>query len=332
MNMSDSHLQTCDENLRKEPWLSERSSMRRNMIGGTGIGVTEIGLGTAQLGDLYAPLDQNQAQAIVDASWEGGIRYFDTAPHYGLGLAEERLGIALRSRPRDTFVVSTKVGRLVVGRGGVAHRVWDFSAQGVARSIAASRRRLRLDHLDIAFIHDPEDHVEEALASSVPELVRMRAAGDISAIGVASKDVQSLLRFVHESDIDVIMLAGRLTLLDHSALDELIPACMVRGVSVVGAAVFNSGILAHERPDQNARFNYDASPAHLVERARELAALATRHGYTLPEAAVAFASEPSPPVASVVLGADSKEQAKRNVALLRVTADREKLRSAVLSR
>jgi D-threo-aldose 1-dehydrogenase len=280
-----------------------------------------MGLGTAQLGDLYLPLEQGAAEAIIDAAWAGGIRYFDTAPHYGLGLSESRLGQALRDKPRDDYAISTKVGRLIEGSGRDARRLWDFRAVGVRASLAASRARLGLDRIDIALIHDPEGHADQAIGHAAPELERLRAAGDLGAIGVGSRDVPTLLRFVRECDVDVVMVAGRLTLLDRSALDELIPACLERGVSVLSAGVFNSGMLANDVPDPDSHFEYAPPSPSVLHRAKELAAIAAHHGFTLPEAAVAFARRPAPPVASVVMGAETPEQVARNVALLGTTGD-----------
>ncbi|MDF2559206.1 MAG: fdh [Microbacterium sp.] len=288
-----------------------------------------MGLGTAQLGDLYLPLDQGTAQAIVDKAWEGGIRHFDTAPHYGLGLSESRLGLALQDRPRDDYVISTKVGRIIEGSGTSARRKWDFSAGGIRASLAASRRRLSLDRIDIALVHDPEGHAEEAITHAVPALEGLRAAGDVGAIGVGSRDVPTLLRFVRECDIDVVMVAGRLTLLDRSALDELVPACIERGVSVLSAGVFNSGVLANDVPDPASHFDYAPPSPSVMRRAQELAAIAARHGFTLPEAAVAFARRPSPPVVSVVMGAETPDQVARNIALLGATGAVDGLSAAV---
>lgn len=302
--------------------------MRHVGIRGTGVAVTDIGLGTAQLGDLFEPLDQHTATAIVDAAWECGIRSFDTAPHYGLGLAEERLGVALRDRPRDEYTLSTKVGRLIVEVDGGRARTWDFSAQGVRDSLESSRRRLRLDRVDIALVHDPEEHLEEAVAAAYPELERMRAAGEVGAIGVGSKHLPSLVRFVRETDVDVVMVAGRLTMLDHSALDELVPLCERRGVRILNVGVFNSGILATPAPTAGGRFDYAVAPDAVVGRARELATLGARYGYTLPEAAIAFARHPSP-VASLVLGAESADQVRANVRAADVQGDAEGLWLAV---
>lgn len=303
--------------------------MKTTRIHDTAVYVTEMGLGTAQLGNLYVPLEQRDADEIVDAAWGHGIRHFDTAPHYGLGLSERRLGRALRGRA--DAIVSTKVGRLIVGEGAHARREWDLSGEGVARSLVASLRRLERGHVDIAFIHDPDDddRVDEAIGAAVPALQRLRETGDLGAIGVGTKDLPTLLRFVRECDIDVVMVAGRLTLLDHSALAELVPECAARGIAIVGAGVFNSGVLATDVPDPASHFEYSPPPATVLERARELAAIAALHGYTLPEAAIAFARQPAPPVASIVVGADSAAQVTRNVALLLADGDAAGLRAEV---
>lgn len=299
--------------------------MKTTRIRNTPVHVTEMGLGTAQLGDLYTRLDQNDADAIVDAALQHGIRHFDTAPHYGLGLAEHRLGRALRRR--DGVVISTKVGRLIVGQGAAARRQWDFSGEGVARSLVSSLRRLDRDFVDIAFVHDPDDHADEAIGAAMPALQRMRDDGDLGAIGVGTKDVPTLLRFVRECDIDVVMVAGRLTLLDDSALSELVPECAARGVAIINAGVFNSGVLATDAPGPESHFDYAAPSLEVLERASALGEIAARHGFRLPEAAVAFARSPSPPVVSVVVGADSADQVARNVTLLSAAGDIDGLRA-----
>lgn len=302
--------------------------MRRTHIHTTAVEVTALGLGTAQLGDLFEPLDPAAATAIVEAAWECGIRYFDTAPHYGLGLAEERLGVALRGLPRSEYTLSTKVGRLIVDVDGGRTRNWDFSPEGVRASLDASRRRLETDRIDIALVHDPEDHLDEALARAYPELERMRAAGTVGAIGVGSKHLPSLLRFVRETDVDVVMIAGRLTMLDHSALAELVPLCESRGVPILNVGVFNSGILATDEPAAGGRFDYGVASAAVLERAAGLATLSSLFGYTLPQAAIAFARHPRA-VASLVLGAESVDQVRANVHAARRVGDTDGLWLAV---
>jgi D-threo-aldose 1-dehydrogenase len=208
-------------------------------LGRSGVQVTELSFGGAAIGNLFTEVSEADARAAVDAAWDGGIRTFDTAPHYGLGLSERRLGAALRDRPREQYVISTKVGRLLEpgpasGPAGpdqagfavpadVIRRL-DFSADGVRRSLAASLRRLGLDHVDIALIHDPDDHGEQALREAYPALERLRAEGVVRAIGVGMNQAAMLTRFVRETDVDVVLVAGRYTLLDRSAAGGLLPA------------------------------------------------------------------------------------------------------------
>jgi D-threo-aldose 1-dehydrogenase len=274
-----------------------------------------MGLGTAQLGDLYEALDQDRATSIVDAAWNAGIRYFDTAPHYGLGLAEKRLGVALAPYRRHDYVVSSKVGRIVApGSDGTPRRRWDFSASGIRRSIDDSLTRLGLDRIDIALIHDPQGHLFEALNYAYPALAKLRADGVVGAIGVGSGDLGALGAFARETDIDAAMIAGRYTLLEQPALEEVIPACIEAGISVLNAGVFNSGLLGATNPSADSKYEYAAVPPELLERARRLADVARNGGSTLPQAALRFAGR-DPVVSSVVVGADGPEQLRQNVAM-----------------
>ncbi|GAA2648208.1 aldo/keto reductase [Paractinoplanes durhamensis] len=286
-----------------------------------------LGLGCAQLGNLYRALDDDEAAATVDAAWDAGIRYFDTAPHYGLGLSERRLGAALRGRPRDEYVLSTKVGRLLVPNSApgpdpdifvvpATHtRVWDFSAGGVRRSLADSLERLGLDRVDLALIHDPEEHAAEALDQAYPALAALRAEGVVRAIGVGSMRTEILTRFAAETDIDVVMVAARYTLLEQPALDALLPLCSRRGIGVLNAAVFNSGLLAEDRPHGGLPYEYQDAPAGLVKRASAMAEVCERHGTTLPAAALHFAGA-HPAIRTVVAGAQGPDQVKRNAGLV----------------
>ena len=289
--------------------------------------LTELSLGCAQLGNLYRAIDDNTARAVVDAAWGAGIRYFDTAPHYGLGLSERRLGEALSGRPRDEFVVSTKVGRLleplaeVVGRDDAEfdvpathRRVWDFSRDGVLRSLESSLGRLGLDRVDIVFLHDPDDHWDDALRLAYPALEELRAQGVVSSIGAGMNQSAMLADFARHTDMDTLMVAGRYTLLDQGALDDLLPLCVERGIDVVAAGVFNSGLLASATPSSAGRYDYRAAPDELVERARRLAELCDEHGIPLPAAAIAFPLA-HPAVVSVCVGARSVRQIERNVEL-----------------
>jgi D-threo-aldose 1-dehydrogenase len=286
--------------------------MKRHLIGSTDVAVTELGLGTAQLGDLYVAMTPEDATHIVDAAWNGGIRYFDTAPHYGLGLAERRLGDALHERPRDEYVISTKVGRLIVPGDDGPERRWDFTASGIERSLTESLTRLHLDRVDIALIHDPQEHLTDALENAYPALERLRSAGMVRAIGVGSGNLEALTAFARDTDIDVMMIAGRLTLLEQPALTDLVPLCLENGISILNAGVFNSGLLATPEPSAESKYEYSAAPAARLRKATLLARLATQHGTTLPHAALRFAAEQQG-VASVVVGADTAAQIQQNI-------------------
>jgi D-threo-aldose 1-dehydrogenase len=302
--------------------------MRSTELGQSGVRVTELAFGAAALGNLFTPVGDDEAAAAVDAAWQAGIRYFDTAPHYGLGLSERRLGEALAQRPRAEFTVSTKVGRLLeplaepagddLAQGfavpATHRRVWDFSADGVLRSIEASLRRLGLDAVDIVYVHDPDDHLEQALGEAYPALERLRSEGVVGAIGAGMNQSAALTRFVRETDIDAVLLAGRYTLLDRTALSDLLPAAAERGVSVVVGGVFNSGLLADPRP--GATYDYTTAPTALVERALALKAATERHGVPLRAAALRFPFG-HPAVASVLTGARSPEEVRDTVEQLR---------------
>ncbi|GIF73473.1 aldo/keto reductase [Asanoa siamensis] len=287
-----------------------------------------LALGCAQLGNLYRAIDDAHAAAIVEAAWDAGIRYFDTAPHYGLGLSERRLGACLAGRPRAEFTVSTKVGRRLEPVPGGAdglddagfvvpathRRVWDFSRDGVRRSIEESLDRLGLDRIDLALLHDPEHKPDEAIATGYPALRELRAEGVVGAIGIGSMDPAVLARFVAECAPDAVIVAGRYTLLEQPALDAVLPACEAAGTVVHNAGIFNSGLLAVERPHAGLPYEYGPAPAALVARAGAIADVCAAHGSTLPAAALAFAGR-HPTVRSVIVGADSPEQVRRNAAL-----------------
>jgi len=287
------------------------------------LGLGRLGYGAAAVGNLYRAVDDESARALLDAAWDAGIRYYDTSPHYGLGLSERRLGEMLRSRPRDEFVVSTKVGRLLeehpgstgerdtegfdVPRTHVRRR--DYSRDGVLRSLESSLARLDLDRVDIAFVHDPEDHVDEALSGALPALADLRDQGVLRGIGLGMNVDSVLAEFVRRADVDVVMIAGRYTLLEQPALDELLPLCEERGVRVMAAGVFNSGILATRTPGDT--YDYEAASTELVARARRIVAVCERHGVELPRAAIALPAA-HPAVESVVLGASSPAQVDAN--------------------
>ncbi len=293
------------------------------------VAVTELSLGCSQLGNLYREVSNGDARATVDAAWEAGVRYFDTAPHYGLGLSERRLGAALAARPRDTYALSTKVGRLLepvdVVEGldddgfvvpATHRRVWDFSRDGIRRSLTESLERLGLDRVDIVYLHDPDHHWAEVIETGFPALAELRAEGVITAIGAGMNQASMLSGLLRQTDADVLMLAGRYTLLEQSPLDELLPLARERGVGIVAAGIFNSGLLARAQPSKDARYEYGGAAPALVARARAIAAACERHGTTLPAAAIAFPLA-HPAVVSVCVGARSAEQMRRNAALYR---------------
>ena len=297
----------------------------RNRTLRNGLELTELGLGGAQFGNLYRETTDEEAAQALDAAWRAGTRYFDTAPHYGLGLSERRLGRFLTELPRDEFVISTKVGRLLVPNpGGVGRdtegfdvpattrRVWDFSRDGVLRSLEDSLRRLGLDRIDILYLHDPDDHWEQASREAVPALVELRDQGVIGAFGIGMNQNEMPARFIRECDVDLVMLAGRYTLLEQGALDDLLPLAKERGVGIVIAGVYNSGLLAVSRPGSDANYNYETAPDALVERAGRLADVCERHGVALPQAALAYPLL-HPAVVSVVVGARTAEQVNSNV-------------------
>jgi D-threo-aldose 1-dehydrogenase len=209
-----------------------------------------LGLGTAPLAGLYEAVDDDTAHATVDRAWELGVRFFDTAPYYGSGLGERRLGEALRARPRDEYVLSTKVGRLLrPGESGwhgapQLEAYFDFSHDAVLRSLEQSLERLGLDRVDIALVHDPDNHYDDAIAGAFPALERLRDEGVVRAIGAGMNQTEMLCRFAREADPDCFLVAGRYTLLDRSAADELLPLCEQRGIAVIAGGVFNSGVLA----------------------------------------------------------------------------------------
>ncbi|BBC31902.1 D-threo-aldose 1-dehydrogenase [Streptomyces graminofaciens] len=301
----------------------------RRKITNTPVELTELGFGASVIGNLYRVTPVEDATAAVEAAWEAGIRYFDTAPHYGLGLSELRLGAALRQRPRAEYVVSSKVGRLLVpnehprgvdSEGFVVRddlrRQWDFSRDGVLRSIEATLERTGLDRLDVVYLHDPDDHWRQAADEAMPALADLRDQGVIGAIGAGMNQSAMLARFLRETAADVVMLAGRYTLLDQSALDDVLPAARESGKSVVAVGVFNSGLLSRDRPAEGMKYDYQAAPPALVDRARAIAEVCAAHGTTLPAAAIAF-PHTHPTVTNVTLGMRTSEQVRRNVELHR---------------
>ena len=281
-------------------------------VGRTDLSVMRLGFGCAPIGGLYSPVRDAEAEAVVQHAWDIGVRYFDVAPLYGFGEAEIRLGRVLSEQPRDEFTLSTKVGRLVrpgdepgvhasgnfIGTGPQRVR-FDFSRDAIRQSVDESLERLGIDRIDILFIHDPDEHWEAAISEAYPALADLRSQGVVRAIGAGMNQAEMLTRFVREADFDILLCAGRYTLLDQIALDELLPACVERHVSVVIGGVMNSGLLAN--PSPSSRFNYETPPSEWLERALRIKAVCDRHDVPLRAAAIQFPLA-HPAVASIAAG------------------------------
>ena len=289
--------------------------------------LSPLGFGGASIGNLYRAVPDEQASETLHAAWDAGIRYFDTAPHYGLGLSERRLGAFLRGKPRDEYILSTKVGRLLVpnadydGGRDLANgfdvsddlvRRFDPSASGIRRSLEESLERLGLDRIDILYLHDPDAYdLEWGLREGLPALAALRDEGLVAQIGVGVNDSAVAARAVREGELDLVMIAGRYTLLEQPALVDLFPACAQRGVRIVDAAVFNSGLLATDDPGADAHYDYGRVPDETLARARRLADCCREFGVELPAAALQYPLR-HPLVATVVVGTSRPEAVREN--------------------
>ena len=290
-------------------------------LGKTALRVTEIGFGGAPLGNLFAIVTEPDAQASLATAWDNGCRFFDTSPLYGYGLSERRIGDALREKPRDQYVLSTKVGRLLrpgAGRDSVAdfrspmpfHGEFDYSYDATMRSIEDSLQRLGLDHIDVALIHDigrdwhgdrQPEMFRSAMKGSAKALAELRAAGKVGAIGIGVNETDVCESALQEADFDCFLLAGRYTLLEQEPLERLFPACRKRNVSMIIGGAFNSGLLARVgQPD--ATYNYGAVPPEIAKRAVALHEVCAHHNVPLPAAALQFPLA-HPVVATVIPGA-----------------------------
>ncbi|MFF3575184.1 aldo/keto reductase [Nocardia jiangxiensis] len=293
---------------------------------------TRVVLGGAGYAGLYRAVDESSAADALTAAWDNGIRAFDTAPHYGGGLSEERLGRFLRTRDRTSYAVSTKVGRLLYcdpdALDGAEEfygapkrsRVRDYSAAGVRRSLEESLRRLGLDRVDQLLIHDPEEHMDQALTEAVPELERLRAQGLTTGIGVGVNHVETALRFVREAPIDEVLIAGRYSLLDRRAETELLTECARRGIRVRVAGVLNSGILAD--PLRQGTFDYVAADPEVIARAQAMETACAAYGVPLRAAAMQFPRR-HPAVRAIVLGSGTRAEIEDSVAMLNVPVPEE---------
>lgn len=305
-------------------------------LGRTNLRLSEFGLGTAAFGNLYQPVTDVAAAAALGAALDAGVQFFDTAPYYGFGLAERRVGDALRAASAGAAVLSTKVGRLLdpapdadvtAERHGFRSTMpfeprFDYSYDGVLRSHEASLQRLGLARVSILLVHDigalthgdeaPRRLGELTEGGGFRALARLREEGSIDAIGVGVNEVAICLDLLGRVPLDVILLAGRYTLLEQGALDSFFPACAAAGVSVVVGGPFNSGILASAATEQGC-YDYDQAPAPIVERVGALRSLCTRHDVPLPAAALQFVLA-HPQVASVIPGARSAAEVTQNLA------------------
>ena len=282
-------------------------------LGRTGLEVSTLGFGAAPLANLYRDISESQAVATVQAALEQGITYFDTAPLYGRGLSEKRLGVAMAGVARSRYVLSTKIGRLVQDDGSL---VWDFSRDGVLRSLEESLARLRCESIDIVHIHDPDSgpgYYRQAMDEAYPALDDLRRQGVIRAVSVGINQWQMLMDFARDGEFDCFMLAGRYTLLEQGAL-PLLDLCAEREIGILLAGVFNSGILASgARP--GAKYNYRDAPAEMMDKTRHLEEVCARHGVSLRAAALQFPLG-HPAISSLVIGCSAPQRIADNLELL----------------
>lgn len=313
------------------------SLLQKRRLGTSSLELSLLGLGGTPLGGLHRPISDADAVATVEAALASGVTYLDTAPFYGFGLAEHRLGQALRRLPREQVVVSTKVGRLLrpspkgpTNRGPFAETlpfeaVFDYSYDGTMRSIEDSLQRLGLARIDIALIHDcnPRWHgdayqrrFDEAMNGAYLALDELRRTGDVAAIGIGVNDCGVCMDFARAGQFECMMLAGRYTLLDQSALGELLPYCLEHAIGLLLAGPFNSGILATgATPD--ATFFYTPAEQPVVERTRAIEAVCARHSVPLAAAALQFSAS-HPAITSVVVGCRSVQEVEENTHLIKL--------------
>ena len=293
-------------------------------LGNGGLAFTELGMGTAPLGNLYRAIGDDAAQAVLERAWAGGVRYFDTAPLYGFGLSETRLNRFLRGKPRDSYVLSTKVGRLLravpeAERDGLGKwhevpsrkEIYDYSHDGVLRSVEDSLERLGVDRIDILFVHDIDvpnqgsranvnAKVDQLMAGGYHALERLRREGVIRAFGAGVNEWEVCEQLAQRGDFDLFLLAGRYTLLEQAALDSFLPLCVARGIGIVIGGPYNSGILA-TGPKPGAFYNYAPAPQPILDRVAAIEAVCTRHGVRMIDAAFQFPLA-HPAVVSVIPG------------------------------
>ncbi|PZC41323.1 MAG: D-threo-aldose 1-dehydrogenase [Chloroflexi bacterium] len=283
-----------------------KTSLDTSKIGKTGLKVTKIGIGGAPLGGL----DSKTAQDTLEYAYSQGIRYFDTAPLYGSGLSEIHNGKFLSTLPRNDFVLSSKVGRLIIPGQDIP---FNYTKEGILRSIDESLTRLKLDSLDIVLIHDPDNHYSSALNEAFPTLAKLREQGVIKAIGAGMNQWEMLRQFAKDAEFDCFLVAGRYTLLDHSALHELMPLCLEKDISLILGGPYNSGILASDLDNKSTYF-YDPSPFEVIEKAKKIKQVCDRHRVPLKAAAIQFGLMHRSVVATIP-GPRSPEEIKENISM-----------------
>jgi D-threo-aldose 1-dehydrogenase len=308
--------------------------------GDGGLNFTELGFGTAPLGNLYQGVTEAEAQATLDAAWDTGCRYFDTAPLYGLGLAETRTNAFLRGKPRDSYILSTKVGRLLEvcppeERTGIGkffdtpnrREVYDYSYDGVMRSVEDSLERLGVDRIDILYVHDldifthgskaeSDRRIAQLMLSGYDALVRLRDSGVIKAFGAGINEWEVCETLAKQGDFDLFLLAGRYTLLEQGALDSFLPHCVERGIGITLGGPYNSGVLA-SGPVPGAFYNYDVAPPEILDRVARIEAVCRTHDVPLIAAALQFPLHHES-VVSVIPGGQSAAQVRSNFEVLSV--------------
>lgn len=308
--------------------VANKPVLARRELRNTGVFVDAFGLGTAPIGNLYETVSDGQAREALDVAFALGVRTYDTAPHYGLGLSERRLAEAVKDRQGELTII-TKAGRMLdpapAGWTGEPNdpfvvpptykRRWDFSAEGVRRSLESSLKRLGLPKVEGLLLHDPENHVEEALRDALPALVDLKAAGLVGAIGIGTKHTPTLKRFIETGAVDVALMAGRYTLLEQGSLNDVLPAAVQAGTSILIAGVFNSGLLAQHNVPDAITYEYRQAPPEIIHRARAIAAICEKFGTTLPAAAMLFPLA-HPAVAGAIVGARSANEVRADIGFL----------------
>tara|TARA_B110000263_G_scaffold220663_1_gene208673 strand:+ start:1012 stop:2016 length:1005 start_codon:yes stop_codon:yes gene_type:complete len=313
-------------------------SLEKKSIGTTDLKVTNIGMGGAPLGKL----NEITARKILEKAYESGINYFDTAPLYGAGNSEKLYGNFLSNIERDSFVISSKVGRLILPENEAKklslsnkitpaietnfkaskyenNVVFNFSREGVLRSIEESLNRLKIDNLDIVFIHDPDDHYEIALNETLPTLLELKSQGVIKAIGAGMNEWEMLLDFAENGSFDCFLLAGRYTLLDYSAFEKLLPVCLEKDISIIIGGPYNSGVLASDL-EKESTFFYEPSPIEIINKAKKIKKICDEFGVPLKATALQFGIN-HPSVASTIPGPRSPKEIEENLEMISYNID-----------